>query len=167
MEEIASLHPQTAHVLAAYGLHCVGCAYSTMETLEEGAQAHGLTDDDVSALMIDLEEALDAPVTTVQELIVTDAAAHALEMIANQEKKVGCILRVAMNPDGAFCMEFEDPPTKEGDVCIKHPAAPSVVVAIAPTILTKIGGAVIDYRENRFKLDLPKASCPCSTSPHP
>lgn len=40
--EIAGYYPEAVDVLLKYGLHCVGCHVAAWETLEQGANAHGL-----------------------------------------------------------------------------------------------------------------------------
>lgn len=34
--------PETMEVFAEYGLHCIGCSIAMHETIEQGAQVHGL-----------------------------------------------------------------------------------------------------------------------------
>lgn len=48
-------HPETAKVLASYNLGCVGCQGSHHESVERGANAHGL---DVAPLLRDLNSAI-------------------------------------------------------------------------------------------------------------
>lgn len=159
MEEIASLHPLVPEILAAYGLHCVGCAYSTIETLEEGAAAHGLSDDDITMLLVDLEGVLDAPLPTSAPIIITAAAAAALQAIVRAEKKEHECLRIIASDTGGFCLEFCHAPT-DHDIAIDCPDAPSLRIIVATQMLARIGGATIDQRDGRFKLDLP-GSCAC------
>ena len=40
--EVMSMFPQTAPVFSRYGMHCIGCAISAFETIEQGAKAHGI-----------------------------------------------------------------------------------------------------------------------------
>ena len=40
--EVLELHPGMAQALTACGMHCVGCASSQGETLEEAAAVHGI-----------------------------------------------------------------------------------------------------------------------------
>ncbi|CDM69784.1 Hypothetical protein CM240_2667 [Clostridium bornimense] len=40
--EIIRLKPEAAEVLMNFGFGCVGCPASQMETLEQGAQVHGV-----------------------------------------------------------------------------------------------------------------------------
>jgi len=49
--------PSTGEVLASYGLHCVGCHIGVMETIEQGAKAHGLDDSKIESMMQDLNKA--------------------------------------------------------------------------------------------------------------
>lgn len=48
--EILQSNPDTAKVLRQFGMHCLGCAIASGETIEQAAQVHGL----------DLEELLKA-----------------------------------------------------------------------------------------------------------
>ena len=48
---ILKTSPKALVVLQNYGLGCADCALNTMETLEEGAKAHGLSDDDIQKMV--------------------------------------------------------------------------------------------------------------------
>ncbi|MDD5148440.1 MAG: DUF1858 domain-containing protein [Candidatus ainarchaeum sp.] len=41
--ELTSRHPSAIPVLFEFGLHCIGCHVSALETIEQGALAHGLS----------------------------------------------------------------------------------------------------------------------------
>jgi len=43
--EILEKNPEVVGILLEHGMHCIGCPMSQMETLEEGAVAHGLNPD--------------------------------------------------------------------------------------------------------------------------
>lgn len=50
--EIVTKYPDLAEVLTEdYGFHCVGCFASTMETLEQGAEVHGMSDKEVKEMV--------------------------------------------------------------------------------------------------------------------
>ncbi len=49
--EVLRLDRTTAPILMAYGMHCMGCPVSQMETLEMGCQVHGM---DVDQLVDEL-----------------------------------------------------------------------------------------------------------------
>ncbi len=53
IEEIVSKHPETMIVFMKHGLHCVGCHVAAFESIEQGAEAHGI---DVDALVADLNK---------------------------------------------------------------------------------------------------------------
>ena len=51
--EVLKLNPNVKEVLLGFGLHCLGCPMSRMETLEEASAVHGF---DVDLLMEKLNE---------------------------------------------------------------------------------------------------------------
>lgn len=52
--EIVEKWPTTVEVFKSHGMGCLGCAIAHFETLEEGANAHGI---DLDALLCDLSMA--------------------------------------------------------------------------------------------------------------
>ena len=44
-------------VVSDYGLHCIGCHVAAHESIEDGAKAHGLSDEDIKKLVDDLNKA--------------------------------------------------------------------------------------------------------------
>ena len=40
--DVLQRFPQTMPVFGKYGMHCIGCSMSAFETIEQGAQAHGI-----------------------------------------------------------------------------------------------------------------------------
>jgi hybrid cluster-associated redox disulfide protein len=53
--EVMRMHPEAISVLQKYNLGCVGCMGAQNESLEQGANAHGI---DVDALVKDLNAAI-------------------------------------------------------------------------------------------------------------
>ena len=51
--EIIEKHPKATEILLGKGMHCIGCPMAQMESLEDGAKAHGL---DVDELVKELNE---------------------------------------------------------------------------------------------------------------
>ena len=43
--EVVRTNPDSIGILFKHGMHCIGCGMAAMETLEEGAFAHGLDPD--------------------------------------------------------------------------------------------------------------------------
>ena len=62
-------------------------------------------------------------------------------------------LLVTADGRGGFCMEFQDDVPRDTR-SFHHPDEPDVRVLAADLTLKRIGGATIDFREGRFKLDL-------------
>jgi len=51
-----TLNRKAPEIFFKYGLHCIGCALSTEETIEQGATAHGLSEKQISSLIKDLNK---------------------------------------------------------------------------------------------------------------
>lgn len=49
--ELVRSFPASAPILAEYGMHCIGCHIGISETIEQGARAHGLSDDEIRQLI--------------------------------------------------------------------------------------------------------------------
>ena len=47
--EIMNECPEKAEILLGYGMHCLGCPASQMETIEEACEVHGIDVDEVVA----------------------------------------------------------------------------------------------------------------------
>ncbi|MCP4129782.1 MAG: DUF1858 domain-containing protein [bacterium] len=52
--EVLQQFPKTGPILANYGLHCIGCHIGVTETIEQGAQAHGLDAAKIDEMLKDL-----------------------------------------------------------------------------------------------------------------
>lgn len=163
--EIVTLIPEAKKVLAEYGLHCFSCAGSEFETLQEGCMSHGFADEEIDELVDDLNQMLAEMPARPETLTITTAAAHAIGKIAADENRKDEFLAVIADATGGFCMEFRPEPDA-ADHTFKNSDVPSVRILASPLTLKRIGGAVIDFRDGRFKLDLPedagKIGCGCS-----
>lgn len=49
-------HPEAARIMAAYGLHCVGCHVAFWETIEQGCRGHGMPEELIDELLEELNE---------------------------------------------------------------------------------------------------------------
>jgi len=53
--DLVEKYPKLAKVLVEdYGFHCIGCMAAGMESLEQGAQVHGMDDKEIEKLVTDL-----------------------------------------------------------------------------------------------------------------
>jgi Fe-S cluster assembly iron-binding protein IscA len=155
--EIISLHPYAADVLAQYGLSCANCALGGYESLEEGWNIHGLPEADQNNLIADLNSLLSGEPLPIknEKLMFTAAAAGALHGVGKEAKKTTCMLRVMHDDHGGYCLEFSETRTTD-DVLATHPDFPDVSLIADPKLLKSMGGATVDFREGRFKLDIGK-----------
>lgn len=53
-KEILDNFPESAMVLRDAGLHCLGCMMAHAETLEQGCKMHGKTDEDIDAIIVEI-----------------------------------------------------------------------------------------------------------------
>ncbi len=51
LAEVVQKHPNAAGIMAAHGLHCIGCHVAWTETLEQGASAHGMSDEQIDKMI--------------------------------------------------------------------------------------------------------------------
>jgi hybrid cluster-associated redox disulfide protein len=149
--DILTILPEAETVFAQYGLHCSGCSIGGAETLGDAVSMHGMKDDDVDDLLADLHVLLARRPSRPQTLTITDAAASALHDILAVEGKTAWILRVGLDEAGGYGMELVEKAHPDDHVFPHNGVTASASV---PT-LTAIGGSTIDYRDGRFKLDLP------------
>ncbi len=49
--EALKVCPESAEIMFDYGLHCIGCCGATMESIEDGAKAHGLSDKEIEEMV--------------------------------------------------------------------------------------------------------------------
>ena len=55
-KEVLEKKPQAGEVFMKYGLHCIGCHLSASETVEQGAQGHGLAAEQVVSMVKEINE---------------------------------------------------------------------------------------------------------------
>ena len=178
--ELVEKYPQLIEPLMGFGVHCVGCHVSPFETIEMGFKGHGMTDEDVEAAVLKLNEVLEKnPASTKKKkeqkvdlsnakVELTEKAASKLKEILEQEKKKA--LRIAVMPGGCsgfqYSMELDDNSTKE-DIVIDEKG---VKVFVDKSSMAKLDGANIDYIESLqgagFKISNPnaKSTCGCGSS---
>jgi len=153
--EILALLPDSASLLAQYGLSCFSCSANAYETLEEGCMSHGFSSEDLNDLVTDLNVMIDDKPERPQTLTLTKEAALQLKTILEAEGKAGWGLSVGLDANGGFSMELSEKaaPTDKAFEC---DGVAGIALFASPITLFSIGGATVDFREGRFKLDLPE-----------
>jgi hybrid cluster-associated redox disulfide protein len=165
VSDILALVPEAEPLVAEYGLYCFSCDAREFETLEDGCRSHGFADEDIDDLVGDLNTLLAERPERPQTLTVTKDAAGRLGEILAAEDKTDWILVVSVDAGGSFCLEFAETFPEE-HLPFGNEEVPAVRLAASPSTLSRIGGATIDLRDGRFKLDLPedaakKGGCAC------
>jgi len=159
--DILETIPDAAEIFAMHGLHCAGCQFQTSDTLEEGAVLHGMNEVKLQDLLGDLRTGLPESMKRPKIINVTKSAAEALRDMLSAEGKADWKLLVMTDDTGGFCMEFAETASKD-HIVFGHDEVPAVEVLTTHLTLASIGGSTIDFREGRFKLDLPNAGgCGC------
>lgn len=59
LAEVVWKFPKAAEVLMDYGLHCVGCAANSLDTVEMGAKVHGMSDEEIAEMLERLNEVIE------------------------------------------------------------------------------------------------------------
>jgi len=54
--ELIQKYPEAGPILGSYGLHCIGCHISTIETIEQGVRAHGMDEAMLEKIISELNE---------------------------------------------------------------------------------------------------------------
>tara|TARA_Y100000031_G_C8077625_1_gene318136 strand:+ start:213 stop:434 length:222 start_codon:yes stop_codon:yes gene_type:complete len=54
LSEVLETYPEVAPILVGYGLHCVGCQFSNIDTIESGAKIHGMDKETFEMMLKDI-----------------------------------------------------------------------------------------------------------------
>ena len=54
LSDIIIENPGAAVILMGYGLHCIGCSFSSHDTLETGAKLHGMDEETIQMMLKDI-----------------------------------------------------------------------------------------------------------------
>lgn len=58
LRDVANDSPRAAELLSEYGLHCLNCFFREFDTLEMGAKVHGMTDEELDAMINEINKQL-------------------------------------------------------------------------------------------------------------
>ena len=56
--EILEICPEAGGIMAKYGMGCIGCPMAQMENLEDGAKAHGISNEIVIEIVKEINQKL-------------------------------------------------------------------------------------------------------------
>lgn len=151
--DVIAICPAAEGILKTWGLHCIGCGGSALETLSQGARSHGFGDDEVEAILEDVNTAFAEAPKLPEEVVITEEAAKGFMEVARGEGRDGQALRIVTDGQGGFCLEFETE-TESDDPIFANENVPEITVRVSPLILRRVGGAKIDKKNGRFALEL-------------
>jgi iron-sulfur cluster assembly protein len=161
--------PRLAQEMTNLGLHCVGCHASTWETLEAGVMSHGMSTEDVDALVTRLNAILEEVIDS-STISMTPRAAKKFLEILEEEAKQGWGLRFTEKMGGCngfeYSLDYSEKPA-EGDLTLD---SHGVEIHVNKASLERLLGCEIDYVEglynSGFKISNPNvnSSCSCGSS---
>lgn len=56
--EVVSRYPEAVGIMLERGFHCIGCHVSPFETIEQGAQVHGIAEKEVDRMVSEINSAI-------------------------------------------------------------------------------------------------------------
>ena len=166
---------QLAAAMEKYGLHCVGCHANTFETLQQGVLGHGLGEEILEQMVIDLNNILGSEQEEVAEapqfsIYLTDTAiARVKELLLLDENK-GQTLRVAVIAGGCAGASYDVRFVKEPEADDLQIKADDLTIYVEKDSAPLLNGLQINFTntmmESAFKFENPNASgsCGCGTS---
>ena len=166
--EILSLYPYSADVMTRNGIHCVGCGAATFETLEQGLRVHGKTEEEVEAVLGELNALADEMEGAL--FVVTERAARIILDVMEEESPGATALRIKVVPGGCSGFQYEfgfETEEGEGDVVVEKDG---LKVLLDPQTIPLISGARLDYvmgvQGAGLKIQNPNAGdgCGCGNS---
>lgn len=57
--EVVVKFPEAIPIMMKYGLHCVGCHVAAYETVEQGAAAHGMDEEQINKMLEDMNKTIE------------------------------------------------------------------------------------------------------------
>jgi len=166
VQELVSIFPKAAGVMMSYGLHCVGCAASGMDTIVEGAKIHGMHEKDIEQMLKDINVAINKKIELIE---VTDRAVEKAKELREKDGKKELPLRISVIPGGCagFSYDMDFDKKKSNDTVVKFH---DLEIVIDPESLPLLKGSSVDYIDSLmgagFKIDNPNAQkgCGCGKS---
>lgn len=183
ISEILEMNPSKSRLLTEmlldFGIHCVGCGASTVETLGQGVLGHGYAEDQLNKLIIDLNKVIESEDTSTPgkevatqdfKLMLTDQALKKVKEAIKQRGTENATLRVSVVAGGCsghlYDLQFTDKPSTS-DLNFKQD---DVNIAVDKESMESLNGMEIDYldtlNESGFKFNNPNAEhgCGCGKS---
>jgi len=56
--EVVEKYPETIEVMFKHGMHCIGCGMTAYESIEQGCMGHGMSEEEIAKMVIDMNNSL-------------------------------------------------------------------------------------------------------------
>ncbi len=163
-----------SEIMAAAGLHCVGCGAATFETLEQGVIGHGFDENVLNKLVEDLNSVFDKnediEISDEEVITLDKSAVDKIKEIRKSENKEGFGLRVTVLAGGcagySYALDLKEGP-EEDDMILEEEG---IKIFIDKDSAKVLKGTKIKYveslEESGFKFENPNisSSCGCGKS---
>lgn len=141
--DVAGRYPEAADVFMAYGLHCVGCHVSALETVGEGAAGHGMPPKEIDEMIAEANKAVAESEASGNKVNLTKRAA---EKVGALVKEQGPTAVIRIEPVGrSWSLSIDTDPAKKDDVSV---AEKGVNFVYAKKDAAAVEGVKIDFVEN-------------------
>ncbi|MBR9701234.1 DUF1858 domain-containing protein, partial [Candidatus Woesearchaeota archaeon] len=64
--DVIMAFPKAAAIMMGHGLHCVGCAANSFDTVEGGAKLHGMPEEEIKEMVSEINEAINHIIETME-----------------------------------------------------------------------------------------------------
>ena len=117
--ELVQQYPSVVEILMDEGVSCVGCGAAYFETIEEGLASHGRSEEEVTAIVEKLNQAIPHESGDENLTITENAAAKAKELLT---KKNNQAIRIGVSSGGCAGFEyhfsFENDKSENESICL-------------------------------------------------
>ena len=144
--EVVEQYPQAADVFTNFGLHCVGCHSNPFETIEGGTLGHGMPEEEMNNLLVELNKIISsAKTSSITAMSVTENAALEIKNLLDSQRKSDHGLKIKVVPGGCAGYKYEINFVKAGaenDMVIEDKG---LKLFIDPASSKMLQGCTIDY----------------------
>jgi len=170
IDDVFQKYPSKAQKLSQImtnaGLHCVGCQASTFETIEQGMSGHGMSQEEITSLVKELNEILEEKEESKEDISFTEFAA---EKCKDFRKDSSHGFRIGLNRGSCgWTYDFKFKEAKADNEIEFNDKG--IKIFIEKEQIDKFKGMVIDYVDGLqnagFKILNPnvKGTCGCGSS---
>ncbi len=166
--DLIKVFPKAAPVMMSFGLHCVGCAANSYDTVRNGAKLHGMEDETIDQMISEINKSINKVVELLE--FTPNAIKKVKELREEESDKKDWPLRIIISQGGCagfnYDMDFANDQT-DNDMVFEFD---DLTVLVDKDSFKMLKGSSIDFVDSLmgsgFKIDNPNASnsCGCGNS---